>query len=96
MGVGSSISNLGPIDTFTYTISNPFPLVAITRTNSTISLTWPGAASARYTVESTHGLNPAVWMGLSPFTNMTGSAGDMTRSIPLDSATNEFFRIKVE
>jgi hypothetical protein len=96
LGVGSSIANLGPIDTFTYTISNPFPLVTISATNGMVNLTWQSASAAHYTIESTHSLNQAVWSGVVPFINMAGLAGSMTRSIPMDLATNTFFRVKVE
>jgi hypothetical protein len=96
LGVGSSIASLGTNTVFTYTISNPFSPIVITTTNNMLNLTWLGTAAARYTIESTHSLNPATWISLVPFTNLTGADGTMTRSIPMGTATNEYFRIKVE
>lgn len=93
---GSSIANLGPITTFTYTISNPFPVVAISQTNNTLNLTWNSTASAHYTIESTPSLNPAAWTSLPPHLNLPGAAGTMTRGLNLGDATNQFYRIKVE
>jgi hypothetical protein len=93
---GNSIANLGPIPTFTYTISNAFPVMTISKTNNSIDLTWASVPAAHYTIESTPSLNPATWIGLPSHINLPGSAGSMTRSIPIDSTTNEFFRIKVE
>jgi hypothetical protein len=96
MGVGSSIATLGTNTVFTYTITNPFAPIVINTTNNTLNLTWPSTPAARYTIESTHSLNPATWINFPPFTNLTGAQGSMTRSIPIGTATNEFFRIKVE
>jgi hypothetical protein len=93
---GNSIANLGPLSTFTYTISNAFPIVTIGKTNNSINLTWPSVPAAHYTIESTPSLNPAAWTSLPPHINLPGVVGSMTRSIPVGSATNEFFRIKVE
>ena len=96
LGMASSIVNLGPITTYTYTISNALPTVAISKTNNTVQLTWTSTAAARYTIESTPSLNPAAWSSVSPHTNLTGVAGFMTRSFPSGNTTNEFYRIKVE
>ena len=93
---GNSVANLGAISTFTCTISNAFPVVTLSKTNNSINLTWPGTPAAHYTIESTPALNPAVWTGLSPHIHLPGAVGVMTRSIPIGSATNEFFRIKIE
>jgi hypothetical protein len=93
---GTSIANLGSISTFTYTISNAFPVVTISKTNNSINLTWPSVPAAHYTIESTPGLNPATWNSLPPNINLPGASGTMTRSIPIGSASNQFFRIKVE
>ena len=95
IGLASSIVNLGPITTYTYTISNALPTVAISETNNLVQLTWTSTPAARYTIESTPGLNPAAWSSVPPHTNLPGVAGFMTRSLLL-GATNEFFRIKVE
>jgi hypothetical protein len=93
---GNSIANLGLISTFTYTISNAFPVVTISKTNNSVDLTWASVPAAHYTIESTPGLNPATWSSLPPHINLPGAAGAMTRSIPIGSATNGFYRIKVE
>jgi hypothetical protein len=95
LGVGSSIANVGPNTTFTYSIANPLPVVAISASNQVINLSWPSTPLARYTVQSTPNLNPAVWNDVFPFTNLTGGTGSMTRSIPLPAGSNGFFRIKV-
>ena len=96
MGVGSSIATLGTNTTFTYTITNPFAPIVINTTNNMLNLTWPSTPAAKYTIESTHSLNPANWINFPPFTNLTGAQGSMTRSIPIGISTIEFFRIKVE
>ncbi len=94
---GSSIASLGPLDTFTYTISNPPPPVsAVSVTNGIFNLTWPAVSAGRYTIETTPTLNPPAWIPLEPHTNLTGFNGDLKRSIPVDSATNRFFRIRIE
>jgi hypothetical protein len=93
---GNSIANLGPISTYTYTISNAFPVIAISKTNNSINLTWASTPAAHYTIESTPSLNPAAWASLPPHTNLPGAAGSMTRSVSIGSTANEFFRIKVE
>jgi hypothetical protein len=97
MGIASSIANLGPISTFTYTITNPPLRLATTGvTNATITLSWPGAPSAHYTIESTHSLNPPAWTNRPPHTNLPGIDGAMIRSVAIDGSTNEFFRVKTE
>ena len=93
---GNSVANLGAISTYTYTITNPFQITSLTRSNNALNLTWASAASAHYTIESTPSLNPATWVSLAPHTNLPGVAGSMTRGINLGVATNEFYRIKVE
>ncbi len=93
---GNSVASIGPISTFTYTISNPPPAVSAVVTNGNFSLTWPAVSAAHYTIESTPRLYPATWASFPPFTNLTGVQGSMTRSIPIGSATNEFFRVKAE
>jgi hypothetical protein len=94
---GNSVANLGPISTFTYTISNPPPAVsAVSVTNGVFNLTWPAVSTAHYTIESTPTLNPPAWISRAPHTNLTGFNGTMTRSISLGGATNEFFRVRVE
>jgi hypothetical protein len=94
---GNSIANLGPISTYTYTISNPPPqITGLTLANSTFSLTWPGTAAARYTIESTLSLTPATWTNRPPHTNLPGFDGPMTQIIAIDKVTNEFFRVKTE
>jgi hypothetical protein len=93
---GNSVANIGPISTFTYTISNPFQITAVTQTGNTLDLTWASVPAARYTIESTPSLNPPAWTSLAPYTNLPGEVGFMTRSLNLGAATNQFFRIKVE
>lgn len=94
---GSSVANLGPISTFTYTISNPPPAVSASSvTNGVFNFTWPAVGAARYTVESTPTLNPPVWTARAPHTNLTGFNGSITRSLSLGGATNEFFRVRIE
>ena len=93
----SSIANLGPITTFTYTISNPPPPVsAVSVTNGVFNLTWPGVSAARYTIESSPSLNPAAWTSCAPHTNLSGLNGAMTRSVVLPGVTNGFFRVRIE
>ena len=94
---GNSVASLGPISTFTYTISNPPPAVSVgSVTNGAYNLTWPAVSAAHYTIESTPTLNPPAWTSRAPHTNLTGIDGTMTRSISLAGATNEFFRVRVE
>ncbi|MEY4918103.1 MAG: hypothetical protein RL616_2016, partial [Verrucomicrobiota bacterium] len=96
LAAGNSVASLGAISTFIYTITNPPPPVSAVVTNATFILTWPAVSAAHYTIESTTSLSPATWTSRAPHTNLTGLNGVMTRSIPLNGATNEFFRIKVE
>jgi len=96
LAAGNSVANVGPITTFTYTITNPFQITAVSLTNNLLNLTWPSSPSAHYTIESTPSLNPAAWSSLAPHTNLPGVAGSMTRSINLGPITNSFYRIKVE
>jgi hypothetical protein len=94
---GNSVASLGAISTFTYTITNPPPPIsAVSVTNGTFNLTWPSVSAAHYTIESTPSLNPANWTSRTPHTNLTGLNGFMTRSISINSATNEFFRVRIE
>ncbi len=93
---GNSVANLGPIATYTYTITNPFRITSLTRSNNTLNLTWASTASAPYTIESTPSLNPATWASLPPHTNLPGVAGSMTRNITLGGATSEYYRVRVE
>ncbi len=93
---GNSIANLGPISTYTYTITNPFRITAVTQMNNTLYLTWESTASAHYTIESTPTLNPPTWNSLPLHSNLPGVAGSMTRSINLGLGTNPFYRVKVE
>ena len=93
----SSVANLGPLDTFTYTISNPPPPISsVSVTNGNLNLTWPAVSAARYTIETTPTLNPPAWSSVEPHTNLTGFNGNLTRSLPVDTTTNRFFRIKIE
>ena len=97
VGTSSSTANLGTNLTFTYTINNPPPPISASGpSNGMFNLIWPGVSAARYTVESTRSLTPPAWSNRPPHTNLPGLNGPMTRSVTLDSATNEFFRIKVE
>jgi hypothetical protein len=96
LGMASSIVNLGPITTFTYTITNPAPVATISRLGDGIQLAWPGVAAGRYTIESSPGLNPPVWSAVPPHTNLPGTPGLMLRTVPISAAASEFFRIKVE
>ena len=94
---GNSVASLGPISTFTYTISNPPPAVSgVSLTNGIFSLTWPAVSAAHYTIESTPTLNPPLWTSRAPYTNLTGIDGLMTRSLILGGTTNQFFRVRVE
>ena len=94
---GNSFASLGPISTFTYTISNPPPAVSAgSVTNGAYNLTWPAVSAAHYTIESTPTLNPPAWTSRAPHTNLTGIDGTITRSISLGGATNEFFRVRIE
>jgi len=94
---GNSVASLGPISTFTYAISNPPPaLSAVSVTNGVVNLTWPAVSAAHYTIESTPTLNPPDWTSRAPHTNLTGIDGELTRSLNVDGATNEFFRVKIE
>ncbi len=94
---GNSVASLGPISTFTYTISNPPPAVSASRlTNGVFNFTWPAVSAAHYTIESTPTLNPPAWQPVAPHTNLTGVNGTMTRSLGLGGATNEFFRVRIE
>ena len=94
---GNSIANLGQISTFTYTISNPPPVVSAgSVTNGVFSLTWPAVSAAHYTIESTPTLNPPAWTSRAPQTNLTGLEGVITRTISLSGMTNEFFRVRIE
>ncbi|MEI6198278.1 MAG: hypothetical protein WCS42_28505, partial [Verrucomicrobiota bacterium] len=94
---GNSVASLGPISTFTYTISNPPPVVsAVSVTNGVCNLIWPAVGAAHYTIESTPTLNPPAWTSRAPHTNLTGIDGTMTRSLSLGGATNEFFRVRIE
>ncbi|MDB6028507.1 MAG: hypothetical protein JWM68_4730 [Verrucomicrobiales bacterium] len=96
VGPASSIVNMGPINTFTYTISNAPPqITGVAVTNGNFNLSWFGAAAARYTIQSTPSLSPIAWTNRSPHTNMTGVDGTMTRSIAV-GASSEFFRVKTE
>ncbi|CAN5804092.1 hypothetical protein BH11VER1_BH11VER1_02880 [soil metagenome] len=94
LGVSSSIANPGPITTFTYTISNPFQITGITRTNNTINLTWQSTASVSYTIESSPNLLPGSWVSVPPHVNIPGLAGAMSRSVDTGGATSGFYRIK--
>ena len=96
IAAGNSVANLGPITTYTYTISNAFSVIAISQTNNSINLTWASTPAAHYTIESTTSLNPPAWTSLPPHTNLPGAAGSMTRSINVGNVANEFYRIKVE
>ena len=97
IGTSSSITSLGTNVTFTYTINNPAPLItSFNLNNGTLSLTWPGVAAARYTIESTPSLNPPAWSPRPPHTNFPGLDAPMTRSIAVDGVGMEFFRVKVE
>ena len=94
---GNSIASIGPISTFTYTISNPPPVVsAVSVTNGVFNLTWPAVSAAHYTIESSPTLSPPAWTAIATHTNLTGLDGTMTRSISLGGATNEFFRVRIE
>ena len=94
---GNSVASLGPISTFTYTISNPPPPVSAgSVTNGAFNFAWPAVGAAHYTIESTPTLNPPAWTSRAPHTNLTGINGMMTRSLSLGGATNEFFRVRVE
>ena len=94
---GNSIASLGPISTFTYTISNPPPAVSAgSVTNGVFNLIWPAVSGAHYTIESTPSLNSPTWTSCAPHTNLTGLDGTMSRSINLSGATSEFFRVKIE
>ena len=97
IGTSSSVASLGTNLTFTYTINNPPPPVTASGPNNGVfNLTWPGVVAARYTVESTRSLTPPAWSNRPPHTNLAGTNGLMTRSVMLDGATNEFFRLKIE
>ncbi len=97
MGPASSIVNLGPITTYTYTIGNPGPQISgFALTNGTLKLTWPGSDAAHYTIQSTPTLLPPMWTDFAPHTNLPGVDGPMTRSISLGAAANGFFRLKIE
>ncbi len=93
---GNSIANLGSLSTFIYTISNAFPVIAVSWTNNTINLTWASTPNSHYTIESTTSLNPAAWTSLPAFSNLLGELGAMTRSINPGTGANMFYRIKVE
>ena len=94
---GNSVASLGPRSTFSYTISNAPPAISAVRmSNGLFNLSWPAVSAGHYTIESTPTLNPPAWTSLAPYTNMPGMDGLMTRSISLNGATNEFFRIKIE
>ena len=93
----SSVANLGPITTFTYTISNPPPPISsATVANGNLNLAWPAVSAGHYTIETTPTLNPPAWAELAPHTNLTGVDGIIQRSIAVDAATNRFFRIRIE
>lgn len=93
----SSVATLGPLTTFTYTISNPPPPISsATLANGNLNLTWPAVSAGHYTIETTPTLNPPAWSELAPHTNLTGIDGLLQRSIPLDTATNRFFRVRIE
>lgn len=94
LGVSSNIANLGPIATFTYTISNPFQITGITKSNNTIHLTWQSTASVQYTIESSPNLMPGTWTGVPPHINLPGVEGSMSRNIDTGGASSGFYRIK--
>lgn len=97
MGPGSSISSMGPITTFTYTITNaPPPLSAINLSNGTLQLSWPAVAAARYTIENTPNLSPPIWTAVSPHTNLTGLDGTISRNVQVSGSSNMFFRLRIE
>jgi hypothetical protein len=93
----SSVANLGPLTTFTYTISNPPPPISsAVVTNGNLSLAWPAVSAGHYTIETTPTLNPPAWSELAPHTNLTGIDGLIQCSIAVDTATYRFFRIRIE
>lgn len=95
MGVGNSnTASLGPISTFTYTITNPFRITSTTRIGNTIQLVWDSVAGVNYTIESTPSLNPATWASVAPHIDLPGVAGTMTRSFGTGNAPSQFYRIK--
>jgi hypothetical protein len=97
MGPASSIVNLGPTTTYTYTIDNPAPAItACCFSNNAVNLTWPASAAARYTVQASQTLNPPAWTNLPAHTDLPGVNGPMTRTIGLDGTGKGFFRLKVE
>ncbi|MST94985.1 MAG: hypothetical protein EXS33_06910 [Pedosphaera sp.] len=94
---GSSVANLGPISTFTYTISNPPPAVSPgSVTNGVFNFTWPAVSAGHYTIETTATLNPPTWSEFRPHTNLTGIDGIIQRNIAVDTVTNRFFRVRID
>lgn len=94
---GSSVANLGPISTYTYTILNPMPPIFIRAgTNQTLELTWESNPSAHYTIESTPTVSPTTWSNLPPFTNLQTTGGSITQHIDLGTMSPTLFRVKVE
>jgi hypothetical protein len=96
VGPASSIASVGPISTFTYTITNDFQITSLAQTNSTLWLTWPGNPSARYTLEAASALDAATWTNVSPFVQIPGVNGAQSLSIPWQGGSNRFYRLKVD
>jgi len=96
LGPASSIANMGPITTYTYTITNNFQIATVTQAGNLLRLTWPGNSLARYTIESSPTLTPPVWIAVLPHTGISGVAGPLTRDIDVSGGTNQFYRIRVE
>lgn len=94
---GSSIANLGPVSTYTYTIINPVPSVsAVLQSDHSLYLSWESKPSVPYSIEHTPTMVPAAWSNLPPYTNLQGSAGAITQLIDLGTMPQGMFRVKVE
>ena len=92
----SSISYVGPFDTFTLTISNPPPALATSvAADGTLNLSWPGVIAARYTIESTPSLSLPLWTERVPHTNLPGLDGAMLRSLSAGGSAQEYFRLRI-
>lgn len=96
LGPASSIVNMGPITTFTYTITNNFQIATVTQVGNTVSLNWPSSPLARYTLEGTASLSSPVWTNVPPHINVPGLSGLQTFNIEAAPGTNGFYRIRVE
>lgn len=91
----SSIVNLGPMTTYTYTIRNPFRITDANRHGNVLDLTWESVPAAHYTLQSAPNLS-GNWTDVAPHINLPGAAGSMTRSVPMGDAPAQFYRVTVE